>query len=128
MTVAEVDAVAQAFHDGIANQDASALASLYADDGRFLASGMPPCQGRGEVQGAMQQLLDMGARSLDIEPLEVREAGDMTIEYGRYTLGLEPPDADPVTDVGKYIVVHETQADGSTKIVYDIFNSDNPPA
>jgi ketosteroid isomerase-like protein len=30
MTVAEVDAVAQAFHDGVANQDAAALASLYA--------------------------------------------------------------------------------------------------
>ena len=36
----------------------------------------------------MQALLDMGARSLDIEPLDVREVGEVTIEYGRYTLGI----------------------------------------
>jgi ketosteroid isomerase-like protein len=74
----------------------------------------------------MQQLLDMGGRSLDIEPLETREAGDLTIEYGRYTLGIEPEGAEPMTDVGKYVVVHESQPDGSTKIVLDIFNSNSP--
>jgi uncharacterized protein (TIGR02246 family) len=126
MTVAEVDAVAQAFHDGVANQDAAALASLYAEDGKFLPAGMGPCEGRAEIQAAMQGLLDMGARSLDVEPLEVREAGDLTIEYGRYTLGLEPPGADPVTQAGKYIVIHESQPDGSTKIVFDIFNANTP--
>jgi uncharacterized protein (TIGR02246 family) len=127
MTVAEVNAVAQAFHDGVANQDAAALASLYADDGRFLPPGMEPCEGRSAIQAAMQQLLNMGARSLDIEPLDVREAGEMTIEYGRYTLGIEPEGAQGFTDVGKYVVVHETQHDRSTKIVLDIFNSNSMP-
>jgi uncharacterized protein (TIGR02246 family) len=128
MTVAEVNAVAQAFHDGVANQDAAALASLYAEDGRFLPPNMEPCEGRPAIQAAMRQLLDMGARSLDIEPLDVRQAGEMTIEYGRYALGIEPEGADAVTDVGKYVVVHETQDDGSTKIALDIFNSNSPPA
>jgi ketosteroid isomerase-like protein len=74
----------------------------------------------------MQLLLDMGARSLDLEPLEVREADNLTIEYGRYTLGIEPEGGGAVTDVGKYLVIHERQADGSTKIAYDIFNSNTP--
>jgi hypothetical protein len=68
MTVAEVDAVAQAFHDGLANQDASALADIYHEDARLL----PPAWSRARVarlsKGAMQQLLDMGHRSLDLEP------------------------------------------------------------
>jgi uncharacterized protein (TIGR02246 family) len=128
MTVAEVNAVAQAFHDGVANQDAEALASLYADDGRFLPPGMAPCEGRAEIRAAMQGLLDMGARSLDVEPQDVREEGELTIEYGRYTLGIEPQGAERVTDIGKYVVVHESQGDGSTKIVLDIFNSNSPPA
>jgi uncharacterized protein (TIGR02246 family) len=127
MTVAEVNAVAQAFHDGVANQDAAALASLYAEGGRFLPPNMEPCEGRSAIQAAMQQLLDMGARSLDVEPLDVREAGDMTIEYGRYTLGIEPDGGAAVSDVGKYVVVHEAQHDGSTKIALDIFNSNAPP-
>jgi uncharacterized protein (TIGR02246 family) len=126
MTVAEVNAVAQAFHDGVANQDAAGLASLYANDGRFLPTNMEPCEGRSAIQAAWQQLLDMGARSLDVEPLDVREAGDMTIEYGRYVLGIEPKGAGAVTDVGKYVVVHEHEPDGSTKIVFDIFNSNSP--
>lgn len=126
MTVAEVNAVAQAFHDGVANQDAASLASLYAEDGRFLPPNMEPCEGRSAIQAAMQQLLDMGARSLDVEPLNVREAGDMTIEYGRYTLGIEPDGGAAVSDVGKYVVVHEAQRDGSTKIALDIFNSNAP--
>ena len=127
MTVAEVNAVAQAFHDGVANQDAAGLARLYAEDGRFLPPNMEPCEGPTAIQAAMQQLLDMGARSLDIEPLDLRQAGEMTIEYGRYVLGIEPEGAAAITDVGKYVVVHETQHDGSTKITLDIFNSNSPP-
>jgi uncharacterized protein (TIGR02246 family) len=128
MTVAEVNAVAQAFHDGVADRDAAALADLYADDGRFLPPGMEPCEGHAAIEAAMQGLLEMGVRSLDIEPLDVREEGELTIEYGRYALGIEPPGAERMTDVGKYVVVHETQDDGSTKIVLDIFNSNLPPA
>jgi uncharacterized protein (TIGR02246 family) len=128
MTVAEVHAVAQAFHDGVANQDAAGLASLYAEGGKFLPPNMEPSEGPQAIQTAMQQLLDMGARSLDVEPLDVREAGDLTIEYGRYRLGIGPEGADAVTDEGKYVVVHETQDDGSTKIILDIFNSNSPPA
>lgn len=126
MTVAEVNVVAQAFHDGVANQDAAGLASLYHEDGRFLPPNMEPCEGRPAIQAAMQGLLDMGARSLDIEPIDVRVAGDMTIEYGRYVLGIEPEGAEAVRDVGKYVVVHEAQPDGSTKIALDIFNSNTP--
>jgi uncharacterized protein (TIGR02246 family) len=126
MTVAEVNAIARAFHDGVANRDAAALASLYADHGRFLPPGMEPCEGPAEIQAAMQQLLDMGASSLDVEPLDVREAGEATIEYGRYTLGIEPPDAEAITQVGKYVMVHEPQPDGSTKIALDIFNATTP--
>ena len=126
MTVSEVGAVAQAFHDGVANRDAAALASLYAENARFLPPGMEPCEGQAQTQSAMQQMLDMGASSLDVEPLEVRESGNLTIEYGRYTLRIEPKGNEAMTDVGKYLVVHERQADGSTKIVYDIFNSNTP--
>ena len=126
MTVAEVNAVAQAFHDGVANQDAEALTSIYHDDARFLAPNMEPAEGRQAIRAAMQQLLDMGARSLDVEPIDVRDAGDLTIEYGRYTLGLEPEGGEAMTDVGKYVVVHETR-DGSTKILLDCLNSNSPP-
>jgi ketosteroid isomerase-like protein len=77
----EVDAVAQAFHDAVANQDAAALAR-YHEDARLLPPNIEAAEGRAAIQAAIHQLLDMGARSLEIEPIDVREAGDMTIEYG----------------------------------------------
>jgi hypothetical protein len=57
----------------------------------------------------------------------IREAGDLTVEYGRYTLGIEAEGGATMTDVGKDVVVHETRSDGSTKIFLDCFNSNAPP-
>ena len=122
MTVAEVNVVAQAFHDAVAARDADALVALYYEDARFLPPGMEPADGPDAIRAAMQGLLDMGATSLDIEPLDVRESGDMTAEYGRYQLGIEPAGGEAMMDVGKYLVVHETR-DGETKILFDCFNS-----
>jgi ketosteroid isomerase-like protein len=127
MTIADVDAVAKAFHEGVAGQDAAALSSLYHEDAKFLPPNMPPCEGRPAIRAAMQGLLDAGARSLDLEPIDVREAGELTIEYGLYTLGLEPEGAPAMTDNGKYIVVHESRPNGSTRILFDIFNSNGAP-
>jgi ketosteroid isomerase-like protein len=123
-TRVDVEAIAQAFHDGIKNQDAVALSKLYHEDAKFMPPNMPVCDGGSAIQAAMQGLMDVGARSLDLETIETRDEGMVTLEYGRYTLGIEPPGAPSVTDTGKYIVVHETRPDGSTKILYDIFNSD----
>jgi uncharacterized protein (TIGR02246 family) len=127
MTIADVDAVAKAFHEGVASQDAEALASLYHEDARFMPPGMPTCEGRPAIQAAMQMLLDAGARSLDVEPVEIRQAGPMTIEYGLYTLVVEPEDLPPMTDTGKYLVVHEARPDGSNRVLFDIFNSNSAP-
>ncbi len=88
---------------------------------------MEPSEGPAAIQQALQQLLDMGTRSLEIEPVDVQEAGELTGEYGRYVLEIEPEGADAVTQVGKYVVVHAAQPDGSTKIVLDIFNYKTPP-
>jgi uncharacterized protein (TIGR02246 family) len=124
---ADVEAVARAFHDGFARRDAAALAGLYHDDAKFLPPGMPPSEGRAAIQATMQALLDMGVKAVEIEPLDVREAGELTVEYGGYRLGLALEGGGEATDVGKYVVVHETRADAGTKIVLDIFNSNSPP-
>jgi ketosteroid isomerase-like protein len=84
---------------------------------------MPAAEGPAAIQSALQQLLDMGVQSLDIEPIDVREAGELTIEYGRYVLVIQPAGAEVLTDQGKYVVVHESQPDGTTRILLDIFNS-----
>jgi ketosteroid isomerase-like protein len=82
MTVAEVNAVAHALHDGVAARDAAGQARLYSDDARFMPPNLPVFEGPDAIEMAMQGLLDAGARSLDIEPLDVREAGDTNLPAG----------------------------------------------
>jgi ketosteroid isomerase-like protein len=125
-TRVDVEAVAAAFRDAVKNQDAAAAASLYHEDAKLMAPNMPVCEGRAAIQAAMQMLFDAGARSVEIETIEVRDEGAFTVEYGRFTLSIERPGSPLVTDTDKYIVVHETRPDGTTKILYDIFNSDLP--
>jgi len=109
----------------VAARNVGMVVDLYHDDARLLAPGFEPAEGKPAIQATLQALLDMGATSLDVEPLDVREGGDLTVEYGRYRLGIEADGASMV-DLGKYIVVHETR-DGETKIVLDCFNSNAPP-
>ncbi len=88
MTRAQVDKIGSAFQDGVDNQDAAALATLYTEDARYLAPNMPPYEGRAAIREALQQQME-GAHNLLVEPIDVREAGDLTIEYGRYTWDIE---------------------------------------
>ena len=39
-------------------------------------------------------------------------------------MGIEPPGADPIQHVGKYVAVYRRQSDGSLKLIVDTFNSD----
>ncbi|HWC26979.1 MAG TPA: DUF4440 domain-containing protein [Solirubrobacteraceae bacterium] len=126
MTVAQVDACARAFEAGVADRDAGAIADLYHEDARFLIPNAEPCEGREATRAAWQQLLDVGADSLKLEPIEVREAGELTIEYGLYTLRIEAEGAEAMTDTGTYVVVDEARQDGSSKLSLYIFNSNLP--
>ncbi len=125
-TRVDVGSIARAFNDGVKNKDAAAVGSLYHEDARLLAPNMPACEGRPAIQATMQALFDAGAQSLILEAIEVHDEGIVTLEYGRYTLVLEPPGAPSITDTGKYILVHEARSDGATKVLFDIFNSELP--
>jgi ketosteroid isomerase-like protein len=52
--------------------------------------------------------------------VSLEELGDVGIEVGQYELRVNAN----VVDVGKYVVVHRRQPDGSWKWDIDIWNSD----
>lgn len=110
----------------IAGERTTTLTGAYHEDARFLIPNAEPCEGREAIRAAWQQLLDIGADSLTLEPIEVREAGELTIEYGLYTLRVVAEGAEAMTDTGTYVVVHEARQDGSSKLSLDIFNSNLP--
>jgi ketosteroid isomerase-like protein len=58
--------------------------------------------------------------------VEVSRGGDLGYSMGTYELTTHDPTGKPVTDRGKYVTVWKKQADGTWKVVADIFNSDLP--
>ena len=120
----EIEAFDEAYEKAVANQDAAAIAGLYSQDAFFLAPNAPLAKGFDAIRGVIQGLIDAGAQSLELETIALDEHSDLIVEVGRYTLGVQPPGAAPMTDVGKYLQVFKRQGDGSLRITYDCFNSD----
>ena len=70
----------------------------------------------------------MGVPTLTLSTVEVTELGDTAYEVGDYTMKMQPPGADAMSDRGKYLVVWKRQADGAWKLAVDIWNTNLPPA
>jgi uncharacterized protein (TIGR02246 family) len=121
----DIRAVIDAFEAAVVDRDAAAIGALYTTDAVLLAPGAPLAVGPAAIQAVFQGFIDAGAESLTLETTSFEEQGEVVIEVGRYTLGLQTPDG-TVTDVGKSLVVFARQADGSLRFKYDAFNSDPP--
>ena len=121
-------AAVQAAHDeyvkAVGNHDAAAVAALYATDARLMPPGEPMVSGRSNIEAWGKGMFEMGVKSLEMKELEILEAGDLTISAGQFKLVIEPPGADPMEDVGKYLEVYRSNPDGSVEIILDMFNSD----
>lgn len=121
----DVRAVNDAYEKAVANQDVAVVLECYTSDASLLPPGAPLAKGTKAMEAVFQAYIDAGASSLTLETIEVEEQGDAVIEVGRYELGIQTPDGS-MTDVGKYLQVFKRQADGTLRIAYDAFNSDQP--
>jgi ketosteroid isomerase-like protein len=122
----QIEAANEAYGKAVANQDVAAVVALYTPDAILLPPDSPVAQGADAIRAVLQGYVDAGAQSLALETTALDDQGDMVVDVGRYTLGLQPPGADPITDVSKYLQVYKRQSDGSFRIAYDCFNSDGP--
>jgi len=108
-------------------KDAAALVkAFYAPDAVLMPPNHALVEGRKEIQGFLQGLIDSGLTNIKLETTTTGSAGDLAYGRGRYTLALSPPGGAPVQDVGKYVVVYRRQPGGAWRAVSDIFNSDHP--
>lgn len=109
--------------------DGNAIAALYATD----ATVLPPMESLRQGEAAKKYWVDFtngfsGPIELTTTAMEGR--GDLAYAVGTYRMTLTPKEAGakPLpTEEGKYIEVLKKQADGSWKIIYDIWNANTPP-
>lgn len=123
---AEIEKLTAEFAKTVTNRDFAALGPFYEERARLLAPGAPMVEGRAAIQSAQRRIIEGGVQALDLEVVDVIEAGDFSIEIGRTTMTIQPPDAESIIEKGKSVVVWRRQRDGTLKIVVDTFNSDAP--
>ena len=107
--------------------DTATIAGLYADDAIVMGPNNPALRGHDAIAKGFESMAsEMKLTGLKLQTQDVIVAGEYAIETGAYDLTASPPKAKPVHDVGKYVVVWKKQADGSYKLLRDIYNSDEP--
>jgi uncharacterized protein (TIGR02246 family) len=113
----------------IAAKDFEKFMSYYADDASELVPNTPVVNGKDAIRAAWKPFFDDPNSSLAFQAsrVEVAKSGDLGYAQGAYTeTTTDPKTKKPVTDKGKYVTVYKKQADGSRKVVADIWNTDMP--
>lgn len=62
------------------------------------------------------------------EKVGVARSGNLGYTSGTYVWTFKDASGKPVSDRGKYLTVWRKQADGSWKVLFDMFNTDLPPS
>lgn len=106
--------------------DAKAASASYTPDARLLAPSAELFRGRPAIERFWRAGVDTGISEVHLETLELVRLNGFAYEIGRYALGLRPADGIPVVDRGKYVRVHEQQADGSWLWAVEMFNPHAP--
>lgn len=121
---AEIEKLTAQFAKAVTNKDFAALGPFYEERARLLPPGAPMVEGQAAIQAAQQKMIEGGVQALDLECVDVIEAGDFAIEIGRTTVTIQLLGLFSITRTGKSVVVWRRQNDGTLKIVVDTFNSD----
>ena len=101
--------------------------AYYTEDAVVLPPNGPAVQGWALMEPRFAAFPPMS----DFRPqiIEVDGRGDLAYVRGTYSMMLTLPGAtEPINDTGKYIEIWRKQADGSWRVIRDIFNSDLPVA
>jgi ketosteroid isomerase-like protein len=109
--------------------DADRCSAVWAADGVLMPPHQPSIQGH---QAIVQYFRDLFSRSkfkFTFTSSEIHLAGDTALERLTYIATIwAGDDAPPIEDVGKGLHVYRCQPNGSWKLTYDIWNSDQAVA
>jgi len=110
--------------------DGNAIAALYATDATIL----PPMEPARQGEAAKKYWVDFTnsfSGPIELTTTAVAGRGDLAYGVGQYRMSVTPKKAGakplPIEE-GKYLEVFKKQADGSWKIIYDMWSPNAPPA
>jgi ketosteroid isomerase-like protein len=123
--VREADA---AWSKAAAAKDVEAYVGFLAEDALELPPNAPMLTGKESMRkGLSEEMANPGfVLSWQVNKAEASRGGDLAYSIGTYQSTMNDAKGKPVTDRGKYVTVWKKQADGTWKVVADIYNSDLP--
>lgn len=129
----------EALRQQIRNADANwSAASHLKDVDRFISFVSADCQFMPPVNSAVVGALAIRGWISEISALpgfdlrwrattvELAPSGDLGYTTGNYNFRVISPDGSPVSDVGTYATIWRKQADGTWKVVVNVFSSFDP--
>lgn len=118
-----------ALQQAIATKDLESTVSFYASDATLLPVAEPIVTGTKAIRKEWTHLFSIPdfQNKSKLTKVEVSSGGDLAYTQGTYETFLAGADGKPAIEHGKYVSVWKKQADGSWKIVTDIYNTDAPP-
>jgi ketosteroid isomerase-like protein len=111
-------------------RDVAKAVAFFDEQGSMLAPYAPIATGK----DAIAKLIAPEFRVQDYkltwhaDRADVARSGDLSYTSGTYEASFKEASGKAVSDRGKYLTVWKKQADGSWKVLFDMFNSDLPPA
>jgi ketosteroid isomerase-like protein/quercetin dioxygenase-like cupin family protein len=103
--------------------DIDAALSIFAPDVAVMPPGRPVLQGAALRTWYTEVFENFSLRGFDIRPDAVDEFGNAVIEHGNWNATLQPKNGSPSQPVGgTYVTAYARVADGSVRVIRDIFN------
>jgi len=123
-----IDAANAAFVAAAEKGDAAQMTAGYDANAIALGPGGPAASGSAEIAKMMGGMLDAVAiKEFSLTTSDLIVTGDYAIETGTYAMVVTPKKGKDTPDNGKYVVVWKKQADGSWKMLRDIWNTNVAP-
>ena len=132
-TAAEDEAAIMAFNQrylkAINDGDSATLASLTTPEHIMIAPGRPPIVGTEANDAANARAAQMFKIEETWQPVETFVSGDLAYQRGTFTVAATPKAGGTTRNTrGTFLRIYKRQADGSWRMVRDMFNSDQPSA
>lgn len=132
---AAITLIVNRFDSGVNAADADALAMLYTDDAVRMQEDTPVWIGNAAIREGFARGFEEGLAgqpgswSVDNTVDDVVVAGESAITRGSFTLTFTPEGGgESTSEAGKWMSLSRREADGTWKIVWDIWNRDAPLA
>jgi uncharacterized protein (TIGR02246 family) len=109
-------------------KDLDKTVSYYSDDAIVMPPNAPPATTKEAIRSAWKEMLTTPGAGISwkASKVEVAKSGDLAYVSGTYEEMMTDASGKPVKDHGKYVEIFKKQADGTWKVIVDIWNSDLP--